>query len=104
MTHSETVTRRQLAALTEGLQHLLFAPVGAYVHGSAASGRLQPQSDIDVVAVTGQPLADVDRKALTRLLLEHSGRYPRAGNAARPIELTVVIQGEVRPLRYPPRC
>ena len=72
--------------------------LGIYLHGSAVQGGLKPASDVDVLVVTQQSLDDGERQALVDGLLPISG--PRVG--ARSIELTVVVQSEVRPWRYPP--
>lgn len=72
--------------------------LGSYLHGSAVQGGLKPASDVDILVVTRQSLDDAQRRALVDGLRSISG--PRVG--ARPIELTVVVQAEVRPWRYPP--
>ncbi|MGG8407995.1 aminoglycoside adenylyltransferase domain-containing protein [Streptomyces sp. 12297] len=61
-------------------------------------GGLAPASDLDVLAVTRRSLGDVQRRSLTKGLLEISG----VTAPARPVELTVVVQSEVRPWRFPP--
>ncbi|HEX4896764.1 MAG TPA: aminoglycoside adenylyltransferase family protein [Candidatus Limnocylindrales bacterium] len=76
--------------------------LGAYLHGSAVLGRLRPRSDTDVLVVSRRGLTTAERLALTDGIMAISGRRARAG-PARPIELTVVVQSEVRPWRYPPR-
>ena len=76
--------------------------VGAYLHGSAVLGQLRPRSDTDVLVVARRGLAPAERRALTDGIMAISGRRARGG-PARPIELTVVVQSEVRPWRYPPR-
>jgi streptomycin 3"-adenylyltransferase len=76
--------------------------LGAYLHGSAVLGRMQPRSDIDVLVVTRRRTTTAQRRRLVKRLLAVSGRrapYPEP----RPVELTVVAQPEVRPWRYPPR-
>jgi streptomycin 3"-adenylyltransferase len=76
--------------------------VGAYLHGSAVLGQLHPRSDTDILVVSRRGLAPAERRALTDGIMAISGRRAHAG-PARPIELTVVVQSEVRPWRYPPR-
>ncbi len=68
--------------------------LGIYLHGSGAQGGLKPASDVDVMVVTAESLSDTERAALTQGLL--------AARGERPVELTVVVQGDVRPWRYPP--
>ncbi|MEU0934612.1 aminoglycoside adenylyltransferase family protein [Embleya sp. NPDC005971] len=77
--------------------------VGAYLHGSAVLGGLRPRSDVDVLVVVRRATTAVRRRALVEGLLAISGERA-LGGPARPVELTVVVQSEVRPWRYPPRC
>lgn len=78
--------------------------VGAYLHGSTGLGRLQPQSDLDVLVVSAVSLDDSRRSALTELLLEASPSRRASSDSDRYIELTVVAVEEIRPWRYPPLC
>ena len=77
--------------------------VGAYLHGSAVLGGLRPTSDVDVLVVVERPTTSEERRALVDRILEISGSRARRG-PARPVELTVVVQEEVYPWRYPPRA
>lgn len=77
------------------------ALIGAYLHGSAVLGGLRPTSDIDVLAVISRPTTEPERRALVDRLLEISGRRARRG-PGRPIELTILVQSDVRPWRHPP--
>jgi predicted nucleotidyltransferase len=77
--------------------------IGAYLHGSAVLGELRPRSDTDVLVVAGRGMTHEQRRDLVDGLLVISGKRARAG-PARPVELAVVIQADVRPWRYPPRC
>lgn len=72
--------------------------LGAYLHGSAVHGGLKPASDLDILVVSERSLTDRERRTLVDGLFPISG--PGAG--ARSIELTVVVQGQVRPWRFPP--
>ncbi|RII14685.1 Streptomycin 3''-adenylyltransferase [Streptomyces sp. YIM 130001] len=75
---------------------------GVYLHGSAVLGGLRPTSDLDLFVVTRRPATDAERRALVDQLLTASGAGgPRS---ARPVELTVVVDSDVRPWRYPPVC
>jgi predicted nucleotidyltransferase len=78
------------------------AVIGIYLHGSAVRGGLRPGSDIDLLAVIGRPTSPGERRALVDRLLPISGRGDPTGGS-RSVELTVVVQGDVRPWRYPPR-
>ena len=77
--------------------------LGAYLHGSAVLGRLRPRSDTDVLVVSRRPMTAGERRALVDGILDLSGRRARLG-PDRPIELVIVVQADVRPWRYPPRC
>ncbi|WP_245997717.1 aminoglycoside adenylyltransferase family protein [Streptomyces armeniacus] len=72
--------------------------IGMYLHGSAVLGGLRPASDLDVLVITRRGMDGPERRALL------DGLFPLSGSAhaARPVELTVVVQSEVRPWRYPP--
>ncbi|MFF2205043.1 aminoglycoside adenylyltransferase family protein [Streptomyces sp. NPDC058145] len=74
--------------------------IGTYLHGSSVLGGLRPASDVDVLVVARRRMDEQDRRALLGGLLQISG----SRNEARPVELTVVVQSEVRPWRYPPTC
>ncbi|MFB7398548.1 aminoglycoside adenylyltransferase family protein [Streptomyces rubiginosohelvolus] len=74
--------------------------IGAYLHGSSVLGGLKPASDVDVLLVSRRSMDEQERRALLEGLLSISG----SGDTARPVELTVVVQSEVRPWRYPPTC
>jgi len=76
--------------------------VGAYLFGSAVLGGLKPQSDLDVLVVSKRPTSRGKKQRLVDRLLAISGRrIPE--RRWRRIEVTVVVQSEVRPWRYPPR-
>jgi predicted nucleotidyltransferase len=78
------------------------AVIGVYLHGSAAAGGLRPTSDIDVLAVIGRPSSPTEWRALIDRLLPVSGRGDPTGRS-RSVELTIVVQADVRPWHYPPR-
>lgn len=83
-------------ALGEGL-------MAAYVYGSAVAGGLRPSSDLDILAVTSRPIGQDARRRLVADLMDISGPEAKRG-PARPLEVTVVVLGDVNPWRYPPRC
>jgi streptomycin 3"-adenylyltransferase len=85
---------------TVGLVRDVLGPelLGTYLHGSAVLGGLVPASDLDILAVTRRSLDERKRRALLAGLLEISGLT----HTIRPVELTVVVQSEVRPWRTPP--
>jgi predicted nucleotidyltransferase len=76
--------------------------VAACLYGSAVVGGLRPDSDIDVFGVVGRRLDAREKRDLVAGLLPISGRATRPP-AWRPVELTLVVHGEVRPWHYPSR-
>ncbi|WP_016907986.1 aminoglycoside adenylyltransferase family protein [Streptomyces xiaopingdaonensis] len=78
---------------------------GAYQYGSAVlRGGLCPYSDLDVLVVAGRSLGTEERRALVDGLLGGVSGPPDGQQGLRPVELTVVVESDVRPWRYPPRC
>jgi predicted nucleotidyltransferase len=76
--------------------------VGAYLHGSAVLGGLRLDSDIDVLVVSRRVTTPEEKRVLIDRLLPISGCGDPSGRS-RPIELTIVVDADVRPWRYPPR-
>lgn len=72
--------------------------VGTYLHGSSVLGGLKPASDVDILVISRESMNDQERRALLEGLLKISG----SPNGARPVELTVVVQSQIRPWRFPP--
>lgn len=93
-------TPGEVVALVRGV--IGEALIGAYLHGSAVLGGLQPHSDIDVLAVTRRPTTDAERRAIVARLFQISGQRAWRG-PGRSVELTIVVQDDVRPWRMPPR-
>jgi streptomycin 3"-adenylyltransferase len=86
-----------------GLVREIFGPdaLGAYEHGSAVLGGMQPTSDVDILVVTGRPATLEEKRRLVDGLLAVSARFPPSG-PERCVEVTVVAQPRVRPWRHPP--
>ena len=110
-THRAAVLPHRVSSATPSVAHEVVAIVrdvlgealiGAYLHGSAVLGGLRPTSDVDVLAVIDRRTTEPERGALVDRLLEVSGRRARRG-PGRPIELTILVQSDVRPWRHPPR-
>lgn len=78
------------------------AVIAAYLHGSAAHGGLHPTSDIDLLVVTRRPTTLGEKRALIARLLPISGRGDPTGRS-RSVDLSIVVQADVRPWQYPPR-
>ncbi len=76
--------------------------VGAYLHGSTATGRLRPRSDLDLLVVSRRATTRHDKERLVRGLFERSNPADTPG-PVRPVELTIVVEADLRPWRYPPR-
>jgi streptomycin 3"-adenylyltransferase len=75
--------------------------LGIYLHGSAAEGGLKPASDLDLLVVADQRLDDRERGGLVAALVQLSDARAKDW---RSIELTVVVQSQLRPWRYPPEA
>jgi predicted nucleotidyltransferase len=75
--------------------------LGAYQHGSAVLGGVQPTSDIDILVITGRLATLAEKRRLVDGLMAISAPFPPPG-LERCVELTVVAQAQVRPWRYPP--
>ena len=93
----------QLEAAVASIVDLLGDDVlGVYLYGSAVAGGLHPRSDIDLLVVTRRPTTRPEARTLIEGLMAISGSRAEAG-ASRSLEVTVVVQSDVRPWRYPPR-
>ncbi|MGW2762448.1 aminoglycoside adenylyltransferase domain-containing protein [Streptomyces sp. NPDC001275] len=91
----------QIREITELVDEVLgHTAVGTYLHGSSVLGGLRPASDVDVLVVSRRRMDDRERRALLHGLSRISGSG--STGEARPVELTVTVQSEMRPWRYPP--
>lgn len=75
--------------------------VGVYLFGSTVIGGLRINSDVDVLVVVNHSLSEVTRGKLIDRLLLISGKIGNT-DSVRPLEVTVINQGDVVPWRYPP--
>lgn len=75
--------------------------VGAYLFGTAVLGGLRPESDLDILVVSKRPTTGAEKERLVHGLLAASGRKTLQGTCRR-IELTIVVESDVKPWRYPP--
>jgi predicted nucleotidyltransferase len=91
-------TERVLRLVREILGHDV---LGAYEHGSAVLGGVQPTSDIDILVITGRLATLVEKRQLVEGLMAISAPFPPPG-LERCVEVTLVAQAQVRPWRYPP--
>lgn len=76
--------------------------VGAYRYGSVLEGDLRPESDLDLFGVVSRPTTADQKRRLIEGISPLSRRRDRPPDW-RPVELTAVVIGEVRPWRWPPR-
>lgn len=94
----------QARAVLDALERVL--PAGTLLavalYGSAVTGGLRPDSDLDLVGVLARRLTDGEKRALVEGLVPLSWRAARP-EGWRPVELTLVVRAEVSPWRYPPR-
>ncbi len=94
--------RQQLdRVLTLGREVLGPDVVGAYLFGSAVLGGLQPESDLDVLVVARRPTTREEKQRLVDRLLASSGRSTPQGRWRR-VEVTILVESEVKPWRFPP--
>ena len=83
-------------------RHLASALQAIHLYGSAVDGGLKPYSDIDLLVTMGVRSDETTRQALLLDLLKVSAP-PGKSEALRALEITVVVQTEVVPWRYPAR-
>lgn len=99
----DSIDQRQLDRVLTLVREVLGSTAkSAYLFGSAVQGGLKAESDLDVFVVTTRRTSHAEKMGLVDRLLPISG-IKTPGRRGRRVELTVVVQGEVRPWRYPPR-
>ena len=76
--------------------------LGVYLYGSASMGGLERYSDIDLFVVINRASSLEEKSDLVSRLLKISGIYMKSN--LFPIELTMVVQSEINPWKYPPQC
>ena len=77
------------------------AVMGAYLFGSAVLGGLRTESDLDIFAVLRRPTTRDEKERLAKGLMAISGKNTPHG-IWRRLELTTVVDCDVKPWRYPP--
>ena len=75
--------------------------VALHLHGSAASGGLRPQSDVDLLMILERRMTGAARARLLDGLLEASSRYPAEAGGRRCIELIAFLKHDLSPVPYP---
>lgn len=94
--------KRQLDRALALVRQVLDAElVGAYLFGSAVQGGLRPESDLDILAVSKRPTTLGERERLVRGFMAMSGKSTPEGTWRR-VEVTIVVQSDITPWRYPP--
>ncbi|WLR98377.1 MULTISPECIES: aminoglycoside adenylyltransferase domain-containing protein [Shinella] len=78
--------------------------LAVYLHGSAVSGGLQPQSDIDLMTVVDGAMDTQQRGALLSALLRISARYPAPVGGPRCLEVMVLQRADLVVPAYPARA
>lgn len=97
----EASDRQQLERVVNLVREVLGPDaVAAYLFGSAVLGGLRPESDLDVLAVSKRPTTREEKRRLVDRLLRISYRKTPEGRW-RHVELTVLVEGDVKPWRYP---
>lgn len=76
--------------------------IGIYLYGSAILGGLHPNSDVDVLLITNHEMPGEIRNELTKQLMTISGEV--GCTQKRPLEVTVINQGDMIPWQFPPKC
>ena len=95
----------QIRAATAALQSVLGdALLAVYLHGSAVSGGLQPQSDIDLLAIVDRVMGDDQRNDLMKALLRISARHPAVPGGPRCIEVMVFVLSDLSEIGFPARA
>lgn len=90
-----------LAVLRDSLADCLGA---VYLHGSAVSGGLRPQSDIDLLAVVDRRMTQSERATLLSSLLKLSGRHPSTPGGLRCLEVMVFTRPDLAAGLFPARA
>jgi streptomycin 3"-adenylyltransferase len=86
------------AVVSSVLRTLRDSVVGVYHYGSVVLGGLRRFSDLDLLVVVDRPTTGEQRRQLVAEIMPVSGsRGTRL--AGRPVEVTIVLQGMVKPWR-----
>jgi predicted nucleotidyltransferase len=97
----EPTTQQQIDEVVDVIRELLGHDlVGVYLHGSLVLGELQPRSDLDVLVVSKRHTSREEKRSLVDRLLALPGS--QSPGLPHPVELTIVVESEIRPWRYPP--
>ena len=98
-----TADQQQVDRTLALVRHVLDSDaVAAYLFGSAVFGGLRPESDLDMLVVSKRSTTRPEKQRLIQGLLAASGRRTLQG-VWRRVELTIVVERDVKPWRLPPR-
>lgn len=88
--------QRQVGRLLAGFQAILGENLlGVYLHGSLAMGCFNPlRSDLDLLAVTGEPMTTTERRSVAELLLAVSCQ-------PAPVEISFLTRADLDRWRFP---
>jgi streptomycin 3"-adenylyltransferase len=100
--NNEKVPNEAIQALKIVKELLGRTVVAVYLFGSAVNGGLRINSDVDVLVVVNYSLPEITRMKLTDRLMLISGKMGNT-DSVRPLEVTVMTQGNIVPWRYPPK-
>ncbi|MBI6897155.1 DUF4111 domain-containing protein [Pseudomonas putida] len=93
----------QLSAARQVLtRHLDDQLLAIHLYGSAVTGGLKPESDLDLLVTVASPLAPAARQALMLDLLTVSAP-PDSRPDLRALEVTLLVRDDTHPWRYPAR-
>jgi len=102
MNFLQDVDQQQLTRVVTLVRDVLGSDaIAAYLFGSAVLGGLQSESDLDVLAVSRRRTTHEEKQRVVNRLLAISGK-PIPRGRWRRVELTIVVEREVRPWHYPP--
>lgn len=95
----------QIRATLDLLHHTLGGDLRAVcLHGSAASGGLQPHSDIDLLGIIDRGLTGAQRAALVASLLRLSARHPAPPGGPRCLEVMLFSSPDLAADPFPARA
>jgi predicted nucleotidyltransferase len=98
---AEPIPEEQIDQIVDAVRDVVGPDVvAAYLHGSAVLDRLRPRSDLDILVVARRRTSREQKRLLADRLLALSGS--ESPGMPRPVEMTIVVESEFRPWRYPP--
>lgn len=100
-TNLDSISTNQIHQCVNLLKNILGDDLlGIYLYGSAVMGGLQKYSDIDLFVVSKRSTTLEEKQNIISKMLSISGIYQKTSK--KPIELTLVVQSQIKPWTYPP--